>query len=63
MSGLSWPHKGKHADPVCYWFNKAGRLVAEDGSSRAGIVATNSIRGGKIRAVADQGSEHGDSDA
>ena len=41
------------ADLVCYWFHKAGTLVAEGGIARAGLVATNSIRGGKNRAVLD----------
>ena len=41
------------ADLVCYWFHKAGRLVAEGRLTRAGLVATNSIRGGRNRAVLD----------
>ena len=39
------------ADLVCYWFQKAGQLVAEGAIARAGLVATNSIRGGRNRAV------------
>ena len=42
------------ADLVCYWFEKAGQRVAEGAIARAGLVATNSIRGGKNRAVLDQ---------
>ena len=42
------------ADLVCYWFHKAGRLVAESKIARAGLVATNSIRGGRNRAVLDR---------
>ena len=42
------------ADLVCYWFYKAGCLVAEGRIDRAGLVATNSIRGGRNRAVLDQ---------
>ena len=38
-------------DLVCYWFAKAGRLVAEGKVERAGLVATNSIRGGTNRLV------------
>ena len=38
-------------DLVCYWFAKAGRLVAEGKVFRAGLVATNSIRGGTNRTV------------
>ena len=41
------------ADLVCYWFHKAGELVASGGISRAGLVATNSVRGGKNRVVLD----------
>ena len=33
------------ADLVCYWFQKAGQQIASDKTSRAGLVATNRIRG------------------
>ena len=33
------------ADLVCYWFEKAGRQIASGKAARAGLVATNSIRG------------------
>ena len=42
------------ADLVCYWFHKAAKLVAEGKLARAGMVATNSIRGGKNRSVLDR---------
>ena len=42
------------SDLVCYWFCKAGKLVAEGKVARAGLVATNSIRGGSNRAVLDR---------
>ncbi len=42
------------ADLVCYWFQKAGKLVAEGEIDRAGLVATNSIRGGMNRAALDR---------
>ena len=42
------------ADLVCYWFHKAGRVVAEGTVARAGLVATNSIRGGRNRKVLDR---------
>ena len=42
------------ADLVCYWFHKAGKLVAAGRVARAGLVATNSIRGGRNRAVLDR---------
>ncbi len=41
-------------DLVCYWFHKAGQLVAEGRLVRAGLVATNSIRGGNNRKVLDR---------
>ncbi len=41
------------SDLVCYWFHKAGKLVAGGRIGRAGLVATNSIRGGTNRAVLD----------
>ena len=40
-------------DLVCYWFAKAGKLMAEGKVRRAGLVATNSIRGGTNRNVLD----------
>ena len=33
------------ADLVCYWFERAGRQIAAGKAKRAGLVATNSIRG------------------
>ena len=42
------------SDLVCYWFHKAGRLLARGEIARAGLVATNSIRGGNNRPVLDQ---------
>ena len=45
------------ADLVCYWFHKAGRLVARGKAARCGLVATNSIRGGKSRVVLDRIAE------
>ena len=47
------------ADLVCYWFHKAGAQVAGGRTARAGLVATNSIRGGRNRAVLDRIVEHG----
>ena len=37
------------ADLVCYWFVKAGQHIASGKAIRAGLVATNSIRGGANR--------------
>ncbi|MCY4089638.1 MAG: class I SAM-dependent DNA methyltransferase [Caldilineaceae bacterium] len=47
------------ADLVCHWFDKAGRLVADGKLARAGLVATNSIRGGRNRSVLDRVVEEG----
>ena len=37
------------ADLVCYWFEKAGQQLESGKAKRAGLVATNSIRGGANR--------------
>ena len=42
------------ADLVCYWFHRTNRLIVSNAISRAGLVATNSIRGGKNRIVLDK---------
>ena len=47
------------ADLVCHWFDKAERLVADGELARAGLVATNSIRGGRNRSVLDRIVERG----
>ncbi len=39
------------ADLCCYWFEKARALVAEGKISRAGLLATQAIRGGASREV------------
>ncbi|WP_337957939.1 DNA methyltransferase [Simplicispira suum] len=41
------------ADLVCYWFDKARAQIAAGELQRAGLVATNSIRGGANRKVLD----------
>ncbi len=41
------------SDLVCWWFEKARSAVAAGKASRVGLVATNSIRGGKNRLVLD----------
>lgn len=41
------------ADLVCFWFPKAKKAIIEGHSSRAGFVATNSVRGGANRRVLD----------
>ena len=42
------------ADLVCFWFDKAERLVSSGKLARAGLVATNSIRGRNNRAILDR---------
>ena len=39
----------READLVCYWFVKAGEHLGCGAAKRAGLVATNSIRGGANR--------------
>jgi hypothetical protein len=41
------------ADLVCYWFEKARTAIEKSGLGAAGLVATNSIRGGANRKVLD----------
>jgi type II restriction/modification system DNA methylase subunit YeeA len=42
------------ADLVCYWFGKAQDSIEQGTAKRAGLVATNSIRGGANRRVLDR---------
>jgi len=42
------------ADLVTYWFEKARDQIVRGKSSRAGLVATNSIRGGSNRKILDR---------
>ena len=41
------------ADLVCYWFEKARAQIETGALGAAGLVPTNSIRGGKNRVVLD----------
>ena len=47
------------ADLVCYWFEKARAHIEAGRSQRAGLVATNSIRGGANRKVLERIREKG----
>jgi type II restriction/modification system DNA methylase subunit YeeA len=47
------------ADLVVYWFAKAWERIATQNAQRAGLVATNSIRGGANRRVLDTLSRSG----
>lgn len=51
------PHE---ADLVTYWFERARALIAAGRAQRAGLLATNSIRGGASRRVLDQVKRTGD---
>lgn len=42
------------SDLVCYWFEKARHHIVSNGMGAAGLVATNSIRGGANRAVLER---------
>jgi len=44
---------------VCYWFERARALIAEGNIQRAGLLATNSIRGGVNRRVLERITETG----
>ena len=47
------------ADLVCYWFEKAARQIQTRKATRAGLVATNSIRGGANRRALDAATDAG----
>lgn len=47
----------READLVCYWFAKARQEIEAGRCHRAGLVATNSIRGGANRKVLDRIAE------
>lgn len=47
------------ADLVCYWFAKAREQIEASKVARAGLVSTNSIRGGANREVLDDIAETG----
>jgi type II restriction/modification system DNA methylase subunit YeeA len=46
-------------DLVCYWFEKAQSLIAQRKAQRAGLLATQAIRGGTNRQVLDHIKETG----
>ena len=47
----------READLVCYWFVKAGDHLEGRGSTRVGLVATNSIRGGANRRALERATD------
>ena len=48
------------ADLCCYWFEKARTQIADSKAQRAGLLATQSIRGGRSRQVLKNIKESGD---
>ncbi|MBK9712167.1 MAG: class I SAM-dependent DNA methyltransferase [Kouleothrix sp.] len=48
------------ADLVCYWFERTRALVAKSNVKRAGLLATQGIRGGANRKVLERIKETGD---
>ena len=48
------------ADLVCYWHELARRQISRGVTKRAGLLATNSVRGGANRATLDRVKESGD---
>lgn len=48
------------SDLVCYWFEKARAMIAEGKVKRAGLLATQGIRGGANRKVLERIKETGD---
>ena len=55
----AWPEVPGGVDLVCYWFAKAWAMIVSGRARRAGLVATNSIRGGANREVLKPIVEHG----
>jgi len=48
------------ADLVCYWFERARQQIESGRSRRAGLLATNSIRGGSNRRILERVKQSGD---
>lgn len=55
----AWPEVPGGVDLVCYWFAKAWAMIVSGRAKRAGLVATNSIRGGANREMLKPIVEHG----
>jgi type II restriction/modification system DNA methylase subunit YeeA len=63
LAGLFTVYSGRvprFADLVCYFFEKARTQIAAGQTKRAGLLATNSIRGGANREVLQRIKESGD---
>ena len=50
----------READLVCYWFERARAQIAAGKAKRAGLLATQAIRGGANRKVLERIKETGD---
>lgn len=50
----------RESDYVCYWFEKARKMVRDGTARRVGLLATQGIRGGSNRSVLDRIKETGD---
>ena len=60
VSSLFMVYEGSvpaEADLVCYWFVKAGEHIGSGKAKRAGLVSTNSIRGGANRRALQTATE------
>ena len=55
----AWSEVPGGVDLVCYWFANAWQMIAGGRLQRAGLVSTNSIRGGANRKVLQPIVEHG----
>ncbi|QRG05628.1 class I SAM-dependent DNA methyltransferase [Xanthobacter dioxanivorans] len=53
----AYPRVSRFSDLVCWWFEIAAEKIAAGQLKRAGLVATNSIRGGRNRLVLDKISQ------
>ena len=63
VEGLFALYKGRvpaFADLVCYWFERAREEIASGKAKRAGLLSTNSIRGGVNRRVLERIKGSGD---
>ena len=60
MFGLFGDRLPGGSDLVCYWFEKARYMITAGQASRAGLLATQGIRGGNNRRVLQRIKESGD---
>ncbi len=60
LFGLYAGRVARESDLVCYWFERARALIEAGEVKRAGLLATNSIRGGANRKVLERIKHSGD---